>query len=103
MGLWDAPIPHNKTDTSIAAAESQEEEIGTKRAMVLKKLSIGNYTCDELEVMLRWPHQTVSARLNDLHDKYHMIEDSGSKRATRSGRLAIVWRLSRGARWSDCS
>ncbi len=93
--LWDAPVPHNKTDTSIAAAASQVDEIGTKRARVLELFRIGNYTCDEIEVMLGWSHQTVSARINDLHDKYARIEDSGVRRPTRAGRNAIVWRLTR--------
>lgn len=91
--LASAPIPANRTDTSDAAADSQQPTIARKRAKVLAMFALHDWTCDELEIKLNWPHQTVSARINDLWFKYGAIRDSGRRRPTRTGRLAIVWVL----------
>lgn len=47
-------------------------------------------TCDEIEVRLDMPHQTASARVNELHN-WRYIRDSDFRRRTRSGRKAVVW------------
>jgi len=47
-------------------------------------------TVDQVEVMLKRSHQSVSARMNELRDNGWVV-DSGARRATRSGRKAIVW------------
>lgn len=50
-------------------------------------------TSDELEHSIRRSHATVSAAVNHLVGAGWLI-DSGFERPTRSGREAIVWRLS---------
>jgi hypothetical protein len=50
-------------------------------------------TSDEVERRLRMPHQTVSARINQLRDA-NILRDSTIKRRTgacHDGREAIVW------------
>jgi predicted transcriptional regulator len=49
-------------------------------------------TCDELEYKLGAKHQTVSAAIRSLV-KEGVLQDSGFKRKTRSGRSAICWEL----------
>ena len=47
-------------------------------------------TSDEVEVALHLPHQTASARVNELWNA-NVIRDSGRRRATRTGASAKVW------------
>ena len=47
-------------------------------------------TCDEVEVMSGFSHQTVSARIRELA-KAGRIKDSGRTRPTSAGRKAVVW------------
>lgn len=47
-------------------------------------------TCDDVEVVLGMPHQTVSARFRDLFER-GMIARTDKKRKTRSGRNAFVY------------
>ena len=54
--------------------------------------SVPNWTCDELECVLDGKHQTVSASIRSLV-KEGMLEDSGFRRQTRSGRRAICWQV----------
>jgi hypothetical protein len=87
-------LPFQRRDTSVEAAESMEPNAGTLRALVLDfirgRLGAGA-TDDEIEVALGMRHQTASARRRELAiGKW--IEDSGERRATRSGRMAIVWK-----------
>lgn len=51
-------------------------------------------TADEVEEFTSLPHQTASARVNDLK-KEELIVDSGKKRKTRRGRDATVWKLNK--------
>ena len=55
---------------------------------------IGGATCDEAELGLGISHQTCSARFNDLK-KQGLIEASGKRRPTRSGRMANVYNVDR--------
>ena len=79
--------PHNKQDTSYAAAAvSVEEDLPRMRLLVWRAVrECGAYgaTCDELEVELNMRHQTCSARLNDLY-KRQDIYDSDLRRPTRT-------------------
>lgn len=50
-------------------------------------------TCDEVEIALKLPHQSVSARIGEL-EKLGMICPTGSARYTRCYRRAVVWRAS---------
>ncbi len=90
---WTAP--DSGSATSRAAARSVQHRVGTDCGRILELL-IGQRsygaTCCEIERMLGLSHQTASARVRQLA-KASMIEDSGSTRATRTGRQAIVWRL----------
>lgn len=49
------------------------------------------FTCDELETELSRSHQSVSSAIRGGVIQ-GLIVDSGSRRKTRSGRQAIVWK-----------
>lgn len=85
--------PYADTDTSFAAAESVAEDASAKRARVYAIIASAPTTCDAIEAVTGWPHQTVSARIWELHDKQKRITDSGERRVTRHARWAIVWRV----------
>ena len=51
-----------------------------------------NWTCDEIEYKLGGKHQTISSAIRSLV-KEGLLEDSGFKRKTRSGRSAICWQV----------
>lgn len=51
-----------------------------------------HWTCDELEYELGGKHQTISASIRSLV-KADILQDSGFKKRTRSGRSAICWEL----------
>jgi hypothetical protein len=79
--------------TSLEAKESIRPMVNRLAAIVLEIIessrTLGK-TCDEIEEVSKLKHQTVSARVRELFQK-GLIEDSGGRRATRSGRRAIVW------------
>lgn len=88
------------SDTSFMAAENIAPLVGKLQQMVLDAaLTEGTrgVTCDEVEIILDMPHQTASARINELKDddpetgRPQMLYDSGVRRKTRHGQLAIVW------------
>jgi len=81
------------SDTSQAAAESIAADAGQLREYVFSLIfesQAGGKTCDEIEAISNMRHQTASARVRELALANRII-DSGRRRATRSGRLAIVW------------
>lgn len=78
--------------TSIQAKESIQEYEPTLLQRVCKRIRQSPATCDEVERDLNLKHQTTSARIRQLV-QLRIIEDSGIRRMTRSGRNAIVWRL----------
>lgn len=80
-------------ETSLEALRSQKDKAPSDEAKILlwiKASDIGA-TCDEVESCLRMSHQTASARIRDLRGRGRLV-DSGSRRRTRTGRSAIVWR-----------
>jgi len=81
---------HNYTDTSKSAWVNKKDKL-TKREQVyelLKLNALSNYQiADELEM----PLSSVCARVRELQLTDH-IEDSGLRRKTQFGKLAIVWR-----------
>ncbi len=80
------------SDTSFLAAERIEPSAGTLRQVVLNQIRLGGgMTCDAIEVVLDMRHQTASARIRELALSGHVV-DTGDRRKTRSGRLAVVWR-----------
>ncbi len=68
------------------------QQILDKFYLIENDKDIYYWTCDELEYMLGGKHQTVSASIRSLV-KEGVLQDSGFKRQTRSGRRAICWEL----------
>ena len=58
------------------------------------KESVTGLTCDALEIILQRSHQSVSSCIR-RGVKSQLIEDSGERQPTRSGRRAIVWQIKR--------
>lgn len=81
-------------DTSLAAYESVKRHI-TANAKTIAGfiLARGDYgaTSHEIGLQLKMRPQSVSARVNELY-RGNWITDSGDRRATDTGRKAIVWR-----------
>jgi hypothetical protein len=50
------------------------------------------WTVAQLVERLRRPHQSVSARVNELRD-LGWVENSGLTRSTTSGRSAVIWKI----------
>lgn len=91
--LYGGTPPHERSETSRAAAESMRPHVTEIAERVLAHLvEVGDdgATCDEVEQALELSHQTASARLRELVLKGR-AEDSGQRRTTRSGRKAAVW------------
>lgn len=87
-------VPHNGCPTSRAAGESMRHRMAALRAQIyclIQGAGERGLTADELEVLTGLSHQTCSPRPGELRD-LGVIEDSGMRRPTRSGRAAIVWR-----------
>lgn len=81
------------SDTSHEAAESIADRAASMRAQVadeIRRSGIYGATCDEIEIALGMKHQTASARIKDLKDR-GAVRDSGVRRPTRSGCLAVVY------------
>jgi hypothetical protein len=87
-------IPYAKnSDTSQEAAGRIRGRAPELRGRVFRCIldaRLDGRTCDEIEVLLNMPHQTASARVNELMVGT-MIVDSGRRRLTRSKRKATVW------------
>lgn len=88
------------SDTSFMAAENIAPLVGKLQKLVLNVVfttGTEGATCDEVEVVLDMPHQTASARINELKEddtetgRPQMLFDSGKRRRTRHGQLATVW------------
>lgn len=82
---------YSDPDTSKAAADKIAAVSGDLAQLVLAAISDKPQTCFELETVLGLPHQTASARVRELVLK-ELVEDSGARRPTASGRNAKVWR-----------
>lgn len=80
-------------DTSKAAFASLQEQLSGLRAEVYEHIATaptGGLTCEEVETIMKGKHQTISARVCELH-RMGMIKDSGVRRMTKGKRKAIVW------------
>jgi hypothetical protein len=79
-------------DTSIEALQSQDEETAAHRRnrIWLFIAERGGATCWEVEQAFGALHQTVSAAISKLSADGVLV-DTGERRPTGSGRLAIVW------------
>lgn len=87
-----APFVAGST-TSRQAAQSVQEFTGAMRLRVLAFIAsrgAEGATSDEAEHGLGMIHQSSSPRIVELHDGGY-ITDSGNRRPTVRGRLAIVW------------
>ena len=88
--------PYSDADTSRDAAESVEPHIERLQEMILcalKGSGPGGLCCFEIEEQLGLIHQTASARIRGLVLE-KLVEASGVKRPTRTGRMAKAWRIS---------
>lgn len=82
------------SETSLQAHASQKDKApndGAKILQFIAKSTETGCTCDEVETLLQFSHQTASARIRDLA-KASKIRDSGLRRKTRTGRSATVWK-----------
>lgn len=89
--------PYSDEDTSRDAAESVEPHIARLQEMILAALKGSGpdgLCCFEIEERLGLIHQTASARIRGLVIE-KLVEASGEKRPTRTGRMAKAWRISR--------
>lgn len=82
------------SDTSKAAAESHAPaSVSALKSLMLRFIAYsGGATCDEIEASLGLRHQTASARIKELKDT-QKIRDTGTRRRTRSGRMAAVYEV----------
>lgn len=94
--LLKAPpvVPSCDRDTSLEAAHHQARSgratSDERRVYEALVASADGLTDDQVEILLAMRHQTASARRRGLVLK-GLVEDSGRRRKTSSGRLAIVW------------
>jgi hypothetical protein len=85
-------------ETSRKAAIAVYPRTGSQRHRILLLLLVeGPMTCDRAEDLLGLPHQSVSARWNELWHDFGFIEPTGSARRTRAGAEAAVFRLTTNA------
>jgi predicted transcriptional regulator len=77
--------------TSNDAHDSVKEHLPKMKDQVLSVISTRESTDDELEIITGMSHQSLSACRRGLV-KDGLVEASGKKRPTRSGRAAQVWR-----------
>lgn len=85
--------PHNRTATSTAAAVAITHDAPRLRQLVYEYIAsrwTHGATDQECQLALRLSSQTQGPRRVELARSGH-VEDSGERRATRSGRKAIVW------------
>ena len=85
--LWSA-----SRRTSNAAYESIKPHKSSMKYRILKFLEERESTDDEMEMALGMSHQTLSSCRRALV-KDGLVEATGDKRPTRSGRLAQVWTI----------
>ena len=79
-------------ETSIAAHESQDPSAKARRErQILAYIKTeGDATCWEVETALGLLHQSVSPTITRLRNAGHLV-DTGERRPTNTGRMAIVW------------
>ena len=58
----------------------------------VRKAGVRGQTLDEIEAATGIPHQTVSPTVSNLK-KVGVLVDSGSRRATRLGRVVPAWKI----------
>ena len=86
--------------TSQQAAESMRSMVGALNGDIMREfLTVDGtgLTADGVQARLRGTHQTISARVSEL-SRMGWLVDTGQRRPTRTGRLAIVYRATAAAR-----
>lgn len=95
---------HDPETSELAAVQLDKHAMGRLKDALLILLDEKPRTADELTAvyfhqaeMNRWPFledaHNVKRRLSDLHQKHHVIRESGDKRPSRHGRASVVWEL----------
>lgn len=77
----------------MADIESRLSELQLKIYDLIRSAGWDGKTVDELEVLTEKPHQSVSARVNELENykPKPLIERRAAQRPTRSGRQAFIF------------
>lgn len=91
----DAP-GHRGVDTSIAAAEAVKPKVEAIREGILECLRANpdGLTADECAEIMGVHWTNTRPRCTEMHKpQINKIVDSGLRRPTWSGKLAIVWRI----------
>lgn len=94
-----APVGRRHPSTSFDAARKSLPKSGTRRYEVYRLIEAAGeqgMTDDELEYATARSHQSVSATRNTLF-KDGLVKDSGTKRRTQWGNMAIAWVIDREA------
>lgn len=95
LPLFYREAPHSGGETSREAARSIRSALPRLEAMVLSALSgCSGMTAHEMETATGLAGNTVRPRLVGLRER-GLIEDTGERRVTPSGRKAVVWRAKR--------
>jgi hypothetical protein len=87
-------LPHNGTETSRDAAEQGEDNAAALRHQIYQfaaRMGSHGLTADEADAHFGWGHQTTSARVSEMANKYKVLVPTGRKRKTRKGRQAMVY------------
>ena len=94
--------PFGDMDTSLAAARAIVPDLQRLEAVVLADIArcVNGATDYEIECHTGMKHQTASARRRGLVLK-GLVEDSGLRRATDTGRAAVVWRVRHRSRFGS--
>lgn len=87
-------------ETSIAAGLEIRERADSLRARAMDFLRLSPMTADEVAAVLDESVLAIRPRVTELA-KQGRIEDSGERRQNRSGRSAIVWRVTEEKRDDD--
>ena len=92
--LPPTPAARGQETSARAAASNQQKARGQAITLLrlVKAKDAAGLTCDELEQVTGWSHQTVSARLYQMEQR-GWLERPGHTRATRTGSQAKAYIL----------
>ena len=88
-----SPASFSDFDTSLRAAKLMGPHLARLERIVFEALSCQPMTAQELETYTSLDGNTIRPRLVALRGR-GLVEDSGVRRKTASGRSAVVWRRS---------
>lgn len=87
---------HKSPSTSRKAAVAVYPKSGSQRhrlILLIAQSESRGLTCDEAEKVTGLPHQSASARWNELWHDFEFIEPNGKERPTRAGASALAFVL----------